>query len=289
MTQKQKKLEESSILPIAFSLVKKDHKTIVELYLQFLQYARYVTENMNITNLAKVKELNEMEFVFDNETDYEKDKLKFIVKLKKNFVKELLAPALFRDIINTAKKDSSEFEYKTWAQLVNYCTSSSGTIGRFFLALNDESPSTYIPAASLFSAFHMLHNIRNVKYDTSILKRVYIPSEMMEKHNVKVKDFYQYSSSKDVKALINEMLKEIKKMLKDANILPSIIKDTRLRMQFCIIISTVNILFHKIKNSDVLAKNVKLTKFDFANSYITGIIEGMFTSYKDTGTKGLKR
>lgn len=286
---KKVKKEKHDILPISLSLVKKKHETIMQLYLQFLCHVKDIKDNMNIGNLAKVKELNEIESVFDNDAQYNKDKLKFIVKLKKNFVSELLAPSLFRDIINSAKKDSSEFEYKTWGQLVNYCTTSSGTVGRFLLALNDESPSTYIPTASLFAAYHMLYKIKNIRYDVNILKRVYIPEDLLIKHGVNIKDLYQYKYSKELKNLIKDMLKEIKKMLKDAEIIPSIIKDLRLRMQLCMILSSANILFRKVKNADVLAKNVKLTKFDFLNSYITGIIEGTFTSYKDVNAKRLNK
>lgn len=287
--KKQTKLERHDVFPIAPSLIKNKYQPILQLYLQFLNYVKSITCNMTIPSFNKVRELNEIEEVFYNETSYDKDKLKFIVKLKKQFVKELLVPALVKDIITAAKKDSSDFEYESWAQLINFCSMSSGTVSRFLLALYDESPSTYIPATSLFAAYQLLNNLKNIKYDTSILKRVYIPKDLLEKHNVKIKDLYDEKSSKNVKNLINEMLKEIRKMLDEAEILPKITKDLLLRMQFYMIISVANILYRKVKNNDVLVKDVTLTKFDLSNAYLTGIIEGMMTSYKDPSTKGLKK
>ncbi|MDR1694173.1 MAG: squalene/phytoene synthase family protein [Lactobacillaceae bacterium] len=276
-------------LPVAYSLIKKEYQPLVQLYLQFIEYVKINTNNMNISNFNKVKLLNELEEVFDNENDYGKDKLKFMVKLKKNFVKELLAPSLIRDVLNSAKKDSSDFEYKTWTQLVGYCSNSYGTIARFLLALYDESPSTYIPAATLLSAYQMLVMIKDVRFDTSILKRVYIPKDLLLQYDVKVKDLYDFKSTKQIKDLTADMLREIRKMIKDAEILPSIIKNKGLRMQFCMLVNAANILFAKIKHADVLAKEIELSKLDVFESYISGVIDGFFTSYKDASTKGMKR
>lgn len=276
-------------IPIAPSLVKGEYKEVVDLYMRLVNYTKFTTDNQNLQNIIKVRELSDIEDIFLETREYDKDKLKFVLDLKKCFVKELLAPSLIKDFIAAAKKDASNFEYKTWAQLVDYCSNYSGTILRFLLALYDESPSTYMPAASLGVAFQMLINIKNLRENASLLKRVYLPKDMLEKYGIKIRDLYQPKSSKEVKKLINELLKEIKKLIKDARILPAIIKNQMLRMQFCMILSSTNILYGKISKTDVLKKKVTLTKFDLFDSYLTGIVEGIFTSYKSVSTKGLKR
>ncbi len=93
----------------------------------------------------------------------------------------------------------------------------------------------------------------------------------------------------NTKLLTKQILKDIKGLLKDAEFLPSIIKDDGLRVQFCILLSLSNILFQKIKGKDILRKNIKISGFDKLNALITGTLEGLFTSYREISISKLNK
>lgn len=284
----KKETHKQDIVPISASLMRKKYRHIVSLYMDFAAMVKSITDDPKFTSIQKIQKLSDIEDVFMEEKESD-GKYDLIVELKKNFVKELMAPVLVKDVIASAKKDAANSEYQTWGQLVDYCSHYAGTIGRFILSLAEENPATYQPALSLCDAYQMLNILKNTRYYADTLKRVYIPSEMLKEYGVKVRDLAQKESSKELKKLKAEMLKSIKRMLKEAEILPCIIKDVQLRMNVCMTLSAANLLYRKVKKADILKKEVRLTKFDLYNAKLTGMIEGMLTSYRKVCAQGLKK
>lgn len=276
----------NSMFPIYTSLVSTENKKVVKLYMNFLFSVREIVNNVKITNMLKIQQLNEIEDIFLS--DKKSQKYNNIVELKKEFVKKLLVPALVKDVITAAKKDAANFEYETWGQLMDYYSKLSGTVARFFMALNDENPATYLPAAELFSAYNILYYLAGLKHRLQTNKRVYMPKEMMDDFDINFKSFFQHSSHKSITKATNEMIVRAKKMLKESKILPSIVKSFKLRMQVAAMILLTNIMARRLKNKNLMKRNIKIYRVDCLNAYITAFFVAMLTTYKESGTRGLK-
>lgn len=279
----------SNIFPLYPFLIKKKYREIAITYFSFVTSAKAVVDNNNTQSYSRMQDLCEFEDVFFFQREAKPEKHKHILDVREKFTKELLAPSLVVDIINALKKDASDFRYDAQAQLIEYYRNYAGTMGRFLLALFDENPSTYMPATSLCIAYQMLTNLKNMQFDGKIMKRFYVSQDRLNQYNLKPKDLYYDVMSNDTKLLGKQILKDVKGLLKDAEILPSIIKNDGLRAQFCILLSLTNILYHKLQGKDVLRKKIKISKFDRLNALITGILEGLFTPYQEVSLSKLNK
>lgn len=263
--------------PVGMMIFGKDKRQIVSDYYKFARYADDIADNPDIKPQNKVNKLYQLEDIFLKNKDYKGQKLKFAVKLREEFNKFQLSTSLATDLLIAFRKDSMGFEYQTWGQLVDYCKYSAAPVGRFMLAIHNENPSTYLPAASLCVALQIVNHIQDIKYDTQVLKRVYLPAEMMKRYNVTPDDLLKDKSSLGLKKLIEKIMNLTKGLIKEGSILPSIIRSKNLRTEVCIILSLTNIMIKKILKGDVLAKNIRLSKWDWLKAVISGIVMSLMT------------
>ena len=282
MRHKQQKDEN---FPVASFLFSKETQKIVTAYYDFARYCDDVADNPALTPKQKMERLEGAEKALFNENDAKKNKQ--AAHLRKVFIKENLSFSLADDLLKAFRQDAEGFFYQTWGQLIDYCKNSAAPVGRFMLAINDENPSTYLPADALCAALQIVNHIQDVKYDYQVLKRVYIPDELLEQFHLKRNILEQEKSSQAFKNLIGEMLKRVKGLLKDAEILPCIVKNLRLRLVLCVIFSLTNIMINKLESGDVLASQIKLSKFDWIRAVFLGVGKGLFIRRKTLTKKGL--
>lgn len=279
------KKQKDENFPVASFLFSKNTQKVVTAYYDFARYCDDVADNPALTSKQKLERLDAAE----NALFYEKEakKNKQAAHLRKVFLKENLSFSLATDLLKAFRQDSEGFFYQTWGQLIDYCKNSAAPVGRFMLAINNENPSTYLPADALCAALQIVNHIQDAKYDFQILKRVYIPADLWKAFNLSVPVLKQDKSPDAFRKLIEEMLKRVKGLLKDAEVLPCIVNNLRLRLVLCIIFSLTNIMICKIVRGDVLASQIKLSKFDWAKAVVIGVGKGLFIRRKTLTHKGL--
>lgn len=263
--------------PVGMMIFGKDKRQIVSDYYQFARYADDIADNPNIKPQNKVNKLYELEDIFLKSKPYKGQKFKFALKLREEFNKFQLSTSLATDLLIAFRKDSMGFEYQTWAQLVDYCKYSAAPVGRFMLAIHEENPSTYLPATSLCVALQIVNHIQDIKYDAEVLKRIYLPADMMKKYNVGPDDLCKDKSSLGLKKLIEKIMVLTQGLIKEGNLLPSIIRSKSLRTEVCIILSLTNIMVKKILKGDVLATDIKLSKWDWLKAIVSGGLMSLTT------------
>lgn len=157
-------------------------------YYRFARYADDIADNPKLSMKDKLLQLGEMEDVLYERIDYKGRKLAFIKTLRRDFIGENLSFSLLTDLLTAFRQDARNYKYETWGQLVEYCRWSAAPVGRFMLALHDENPSTYLPGTALCVALQIQNHLQDLKYDAKLLKRVYIPADMLKEYGVKVRD-----------------------------------------------------------------------------------------------------
>ncbi len=238
--------------PVGSLLIDKKLRPLVAQYYRFARYADDIADNPKLSMKDKLLQLGEMEDILYERIDYKGRKLAFIKTLRRDFIGENLSFSLLTDLLTAFRQDARNYKYETWGQLVEYCRWSAAPVGRFMLALHDENPSTYLPGTALCVALQIQNHLQDLKYDAKLLKRVYIPADMLKEYGVKVRD------------LSNE-----------------------LRMELGVILSLTVIMVKKLEKGDVLAKEIKFSKFDWIAAAVRGIAKGLFTKTKTLTTKGL--
>lgn len=285
MKARKKQHNQENFPVVSILLAKKYHEIVMDYY-RFARYSDDVADNPKLSENEKLSQLDEIENIFLGKS-YKGKKLAFAVKLKETFIKENLSASLATDLLVAFRQDAKGLEYQTWGQLVNYCNYSAAPVGRFMLAIHDENPSTYLPGNALCVALQIVNHLQDLKYDAKLLKRVYIPTDLQQKYNVKAADFLKNQSSAEVKALVKDMVSKVKGLLKDAEILPQIVNSYRLRSELYVILSLTNIMIKSIEDGDVLAQDIKLSKSAWFMATLSGLIKGLFTKKKSLTIKGL--
>ncbi len=285
MKARKKQHNQENFPVVSMLLAKKYHEVVMDYY-RFARYSDDVADNPKLSKDEKLAQLDEIENIFLGKA-YKGKKLGFAVKLRETFIKENLSSSLATDLLVAFRQDAKNLPYQTWGQLVEYCRYSAAPVGRFMLAIHDENPSTYLPSNALCVALQIVNHIQDLKYDAKLLKRVYIPTDMQKKYNVKTADFLKNQSSAEVKALIKDMISRVKGLLKDAQILPQIVNSYRLRSELYVILSLTNIMIKSIENGDVLTQEIKLSKSAWFKATLYGLVKGLFTKKKSLTIKGL--
>ncbi len=203
--------------------------------------------------------------------------LSVIRRLGKMFADENLDSSLFLDLLKAFEADSLNSPIRIWEELLAYCRFSAAPVGRFMLAIQDENISGYIPAENLCIILQILNHLSDIKADLSLLNRCYIPQDMLENYGVRASDMglsYSKPAVKDMLAAINAKLE---KMLMDASILPSLIKNFRLRAEIGVILSLTNSMIQKNKRADILQNPPRLNKFDWLKAFVYGVGNAVFS------------
>lgn len=271
--------------PVGMMMFNRNIRKIVSDYYRFARYADDIADNPHLKPQNKVDKLYELEEIFTGQKSYKGQKLKFVQTLKDEFAKHNLSPDLATDLLIAFRKDSLGFDYQTWGQLVDYCKYSAAPVGKFMLAVHQENPSTYLPATSLCVALQIVNHVQDLKYDVSLLKRLYLPAEIMKKYHLRTEDLVQDKSSISVQKAVKHIMEKTLGLVKEGSILPELIKSLSLRIEVCIILSLTNIMIKKILKGDILAREIKLSGFDWLRGIVSGIYKGLTTKKKTLSYK----
>ena len=282
--KKREKQAGDENFPVAFFMFSEEQKKLIKAYYRFAREADDIADNPDLTPEQKLAGLQKAE---DDLYGRNSDADSAGAALRRVFVEQNFDFSLAGDLLKAFRQDASGFKYQTWGQLVDYCYDSAAPVGRFMLALNNESPSTYLPGAALCAVLQLVNHIQDIKYDFGVLKRVYIPEELRHKYKVGDSDLQQSQVTPGLRQAVDEMLEKLEGLLKDAGILPQIVQSRILKIEIYVIIYLTKYMIYKLKYKDFLAKELKLSKFERGKAFIKGLVRGLLTRRKTLTSKGL--
>ena len=249
-------------------------KPMVELYYHAARFADNIADSNVLDKTQKLTRLDDVAKAFLNPESG--NNLTLIRSFGKMFVKENLDASLYMDLLKAFEKDASGIKIQVWEELIDYCRYSAAPVGRFMLAISDENMSTYLPAEHLCVLLQIIDHLSDVKEDLSLLGRVYVPHDIMQKHNVRVSDLGLSYTKPEVKEMFDDILMRMEKMQEDAKILPRLIRSFGLRFEVEIILSLTNSIIKKYKKADVLQNPPKPSLFDWSKAIIKGFFKAVF-------------
>ena len=275
------KTQNQENFPVACRLFAKENRLIISHYYDFARYSDDIADNAQLSKKEKLAKLSLIENSLFGKGEIPQAKV-----LREDFIREKLDFSLATDLLIAFQKDAENKPYKTWAQLLDYCKYSAEPVGRFILALHNENPSTYLPAAALCAVLQITNHLQDLRDDVTILKRVYIPEELLKKHKVSQKSLTKAQCSKSLQNLKNDVLNRCCALLKDARVLPSITKNRRLKLYVCITLALTDILLDKLYHNDIMVRKVRLSRSDWIKACIIGLYRTITTKHKTLTTEG---
>lgn len=249
-------------------LVSKKLRPLVAAYYNAARQADNIADDGKLSREEKLEKLLKIEQAFYGKNE---DNFPEAAALGRLFAAENLDASLFTDLLKAFRRDAENKQPEIWEQLTDYCGYSAVPVGRFILAICNENPSTYLPAAVLCTVLQISNHLQDLKYDIVTAGRVYLPLQMMDEFQVKNSDLYLTKELPSFTALKKEILNKLRGMTKDTEKLPCLIRNRRLRMEISIILSLTNSMLKRLEKYDVLSCHVKLTKLDWLKAWIFGL------------------
>lgn len=249
-------------------LVKKSLRPLVLAYYNAARRADDIADAQNLTREEKLAQLAETARAFHNKEA--QGQFRAAADLGKLFEMENLANTLFLDLLTAFERDAENRQPEIWEQLIDYCKYSAAPVGRFMLAIHDENPSTYLPAETLCAALQIVNHIQDLKEDAVKLRRFYLPAEMMKRNGAENSDIYLSFMTPPLKKVVGEVLENVKGMLKDSEVLPSLISSFRLRAEVGVILSLTNSVVKRLEKGDVLAQRIRPSGWDWVKAWFNG-------------------
>ncbi len=287
MTNLRRKQAKDENFPVASFLIKKELRPLIQDYYNLARFADDIADNPLLLPQEKLSQLSELEDVFLGLKEPKDKKGQAARILHDDFVKEKLDFSLVTDLFCAFRRDSENALCQTWAQLIDYCRYSAVPVGRFMLAVHDENPATYLPAATLCTVLQIVNHLQDIKYDYTSLKRIYLPKDLMLEFKIEPQELGLNKETAELRALIVFICEQLQALLLESSLLVKILNSFRLKAEICVIISLTNIMIKKILKGDVLEKDIKLSAWDKLLGLLRGIGKALVTRRKTLPGKGL--
>ena len=224
----------------------KEEKKAADAYKIFMETSQAIVENPKIKPAEQKQQLEAL--------------LK--TEIKEIFLKENLSFSLIEERLNALKKEKEIKTFKIWAEFLEHSRRKASGTGRLVVALGNESPSAILPAENLYVVRQILDELAHLKTNISLFNKCLIPQDLQEAYGVRPTDFGLSITLSQTDALIKEILKRLEGIMKDVDVLPSLIERRRLRFGISVILSLTNSMIKKYKKADMLQKNVRVSAFD---------------------------
>jgi phytoene synthase len=147
--------------------------------------------------------INNWNNYYENNTN---QNISFIL-LKQTLDKYNIPKHLIDDFLQAMIQDTNKNRYESYQELKTYMHGSAEVIGQIMAIILEADPHAYTNAKALGEAFQLTNFIRDIKEDYNKRNRIYIPNNILIKHN---------SSHKDIEdnTLTPELIETIKYLIK---------------------------------------------------------------------------
>ncbi|MCQ2741398.1 MAG: squalene/phytoene synthase family protein, partial [Alphaproteobacteria bacterium] len=197
-----------------------------------------------LSELQKIKDV----FVADNRANA--DFLNCYIELKSMFKHEKLVLSLFTDVSDALESRIQKKIFLIWSEFLDFNRKIATPSGRFLMALYDENPTTYLPMENLCTILKILDEIQQMKTGKDVSECFCLPQDLLQEFHVKKQDFKALNRTPKTQAVFTELAARLDAMREDSLILPSIIKNFRLRLRVFVMLSLTNFMIKRLQHEN---------------------------------------
>ena len=250
--------------PVGSWLLSKKHRPQILIFYKFARAADDIADSPNLTSKEKIKRLD----LFRKAIETNKIKISKTENLKKICTKNKIKINHALNLLKAFKQDAVKKRYKNWSELINYCRYSAVPVGRFMIDLHKEKKKSYKYSDPLCIALQILNHIQDCKKDYNEIDRVYLPSTLLKKYNVKLVQLKSNYTEKNLRLAINEVLYSTEKLIEQAEKFKKIMGHNKLAKETAFILEIAKKLLKLLKKKDPLKNKVVLNKLDYIQCFL---------------------
>ena len=175
------------------------------------------------------------------------------------------------DVLHAFRQDAVKLRYSDWDDLMEYCRYSAAPVGRQLLDLHGEERHTWPASDALCAALQVLNHLQDCAADYRSLDRVYVPLGDLAAEGCTVEALAAPAASPALRRVLDRLLDNTDSLIAAARDLPPGVASRGLRWESAVIVALAGRLARRLRRGDPLAGRVKLSKGDFAASFLTGV------------------
>jgi squalene synthase HpnC len=257
--------------PVASRLVHPRHRAIILAFYEFVRVADDIADHPKLPREDKLRRLNELEDSLLGKTTKEPHG----VALRRALAERGLPPRHAQDLLTAFRLDVTKRRYRSFDDLIGYCTYSAMPVGRFVLDVHGESRTTWAANDALCAALQIINHLQDCGRDYRDLDRVYIPLDALAAQGVAAEALGAERASPALRACIGGLAQRTSRMLEKSRGFSKLIRDRRLALEVAVIQSLAERLARILQERDPLSERVHLAKPAAAALGLVGIVRGL--------------
>lgn len=255
--------------PVGSLLISRQLRPHVQAYYDFARVIDDIADSETLSSEEKINRLNAMEAVLCQDVPApDRSDVWTARYLHNSFIETGVPFDTATDLLIAFRQDAVKTRYKTMDELTHYCCYSANPVGRFLLHLHKEGTETLPASDALCTSLQILNHLQDCKIDLIKLDRCYIPLDLMQTYKVAVEDLRANKMSFALRKVFNVLLDHVDALNREAEFLPRLTHDRRLRLEAAVIVYLAKFLAQRLRVEDPLAGRVKLSKKDVTYSVL---------------------
>jgi squalene synthase HpnC len=261
--------------PVGSRLLPRSLRPAVAAFYRFARAADDIADDHSIETTAKLSLLDAMDrALVGEEPELVHPGVRLAGELRVIFAERRLSIENPRHLLVAFRADASNRPCRSWSDLLAYCRYSAAPVGRFMLELHGEDRAALPAADALCTALQILNHLQDCQDDFRDLRRVYIPGDWLEEHELHPRVLMAPRTPPPLRAVFDRMLDRTDQLNATAAVLPSSIRGRGLRMEVAAILAISRRLAKKLRREDPLAGRVALGRAGKLAAVAEGILRG---------------
>jgi hydroxysqualene synthase len=254
--------------PVGSWLIRRDLRAHVHAFYRFARNADDIADSPVLSADEKIRRLDRMAATLDGAPGADSPAA---TAMRASLAATGVTATHCHDILHAFRQDAVKLRYRDWDDLMEYCRYSAAPVGRQLLDLHGEGRHTWPASDALCAALQVLNHLQDCADDYRNLDRVYVPLSDLAAEGCAVEALAAPALSPALRRVLDRLLDNTEALIARARDLPSGVAARGLRWESAVIVALAGRLARRLRRFDPLAARVKLSKGDFAVSFLTGI------------------
>jgi hydroxysqualene synthase len=254
--------------PVGSWLIRRDLRVHVHAFYRFARNADDIADSPVLSADEKIGRLDRMAAILDGDPGTDSPAA---AAMRASLATTGVTATHCHDVLHAFRQDAVKLRYRDWDDLMEYCRYSAAPVGRQLLDLHGEGRHTWPASDALCAALQVLNHLQDCADDYRNLDRVYVPLGDLAAEGCTVEALAAPALSPALRRVLDRLLDNTEALIATASGLPPGVASRGLRWESSVIVALAGRLARRLRRFDPLAGRVKLSKGDFAASFLTGM------------------
>jgi hydroxysqualene synthase len=259
--------------PVASWLISAKHRRPILAFYEFVRVADDIADHETLGPAEKLDHLDALEAGLIGTLDGEP----VAQRLREALAERRLSPRHAQDLLAAFRMDVTKLRYRSFEELIGYCTCSAMPVGRFVLDVHGEPRSLWPANDALCAALQINNHIQDCGADYRRLDRVYVPLDALAATGAQVEELGAASSSPALLRCLHMLARRNEALLQESLGFAGRIADFRLSLEVAAITALAQRILRLIATRDPLSDKVHLGKMAMMGGALCGIAAASLT------------